>query len=126
LVEKTVPTPFAHIRRMKDFKKVKVEFSEGTSDDCPIICPLTKIEMNGLNRFVLLWKCGCIFSEKMLSTLKFQEKRCLVCNTPFKKEDIVSLNLGNEEKEKLRKELVGEKRVLCNIEITPENPARSC
>lgn len=34
-----------------------------SSDHASFICPLTHKEMNGLQPFVFLWTCGCVFSQ---------------------------------------------------------------
>lgn len=32
----------------------------------PFVCPVTGLEMTGNFRFVFLWTCGCVFSERAL------------------------------------------------------------
>ncbi|XP_021931361.1 protein RTF2 homolog [Zootermopsis nevadensis] len=76
-----------HIKRLKDIKDLKLtpnpafKPSAEKGDeyiDChlaPYICPVVGIEMNGKFRFVFLWGCGCVMSERALKEVK--SKLCL-------------------------------------------------
>lgn len=37
------------------------------------LCPVTALPMNGINGFVVNWKCGCVFSEKALQEVISRE-----------------------------------------------------
>lgn len=50
-----------------------------------------------MNKFVLIWNCGCAFSEKLMEGLKGNNKMCPNCGLPFSSKDIISLNLEFEE-----------------------------
>ena len=65
--------------------------------DFLILCPLTKIEYNGLNKFYFLWSCGCVFSEKIISEIKDKEKKCVTCGTEYNDSDLISLNMNPED-----------------------------
>ena len=52
LIEKSMPkTGFDHLKKMKDFKEIK--FEEGPQGER--LCPLTKTQVNGINKFVGFW-----------------------------------------------------------------------
>jgi hypothetical protein len=70
LIEKEIPHAFRHIKKLRDIKEAKVEMrkSESTSTsntdtDNLIICPISQVELNGFHPFLMLWGCGCVFSE---------------------------------------------------------------
>lgn len=76
LVKKTVPKAFRHIKKLKDIKDIKV--IEKSDQEYPFLCPLTREVHNGINKFIFIWKCGCMMSregyEACVSDLK-----CPVC-----------------------------------------------
>lgn len=37
--------------------------SDSSADRAPFVCPLNLKEMNGVQPFVYLWTCGCVFSQ---------------------------------------------------------------
>lgn len=47
------------------------EKKEGELDNqtAPYICPVIGLEMSGKFRFVALWSCGCVFSERALKEI---------------------------------------------------------
>lgn len=63
--------------------------------------------MSGKFRFVGLWSCGCVFSERALKEVK--SKTCALCQTPYSEEDIVILNGTDEEVSEMRNKM--ERRV---------------
>lgn len=73
-----------HIRGLKDVRGVTLspnpvrEAEQGEVLYYPFVCPLTQRLMNGKQKFVALWTCGCVFSEAGL--------RETACPTPPKKE----------------------------------------
>ena len=100
MMEKKIPHEFNHIRTLKDVKMLKnVELNPEKNSDFPLICPISKIEYNGLNKFKAFWSCGCICSEKAIDELSKgkTEKLCIVCSTPYGPRDEISLNLNIEE-----------------------------
>ncbi len=84
-----------YIKKTKDLKIVNIEKNIDEDSEYPFMCPLSKIEFNGMNRFVCLWSCGCFFIERSLKESK--EKKCPICNKAFSKDDIISMNLTPEE-----------------------------
>uniref|UniRef100_A0A182PQ35 Replication termination factor 2 n=1 Tax=Anopheles epiroticus TaxID=199890 RepID=A0A182PQ35_9DIPT len=91
----------AHIKSLKDIKNLNLTANpayDETKDDksSPYICALIGLEMSGQFRFVALWTCGCVFSERALKEVKDQ------CQTPYNDDDIVILNGTEEETEQMR------------------------
>lgn len=103
----TLPEEFRHIKSLKDVKDLKLTKNpEYKSDDdkkggavdhrgAPYICPVLSLEMSGKFRFVAVWNCGCVFSERALKEIK--PNNCHKCTKPFNDEDIVILNGTTEE-----------------------------
>lgn len=100
-----MPDSAKHIKSLKDVKNLQLtpnpvykdcDKTEGMLDvrSAPYICKLIGLEMTGKFRFVALWTCGCVFSERALKEIK--SKNCSLCHTPFTEADIVILN-GNED-----------------------------
>jgi hypothetical protein len=83
---------------LKDIKDLNLTPNPAFNDDegksAPFICALIGLEMSGQFRFVALWSCGCVFSERALKELK--SSVCSMCQKPYSEEDIIILN-GNEE-----------------------------
>ncbi|CRK91862.1 CLUMA_CG005483, isoform A [Clunio marinus] len=99
LLEKTpMPESCSHIKGLKDIKDLKLtanpSYSPEDDKNAPFICALIGLEMSGQFRFVALWTCGCVFSERALKQLK--SNICNICQTPYSEQDVVILN-GNEE-----------------------------
>lgn len=99
LLEKDgMPESCDHIKSMKDIKDLKLTanpaYSPEDDKNAPFICKLIGLEMSGQFRFVALWNCGCVVSERALKELK--SNVCLICQTPYTEQDIIILN-GNEE-----------------------------
>lgn len=105
LDKEKMPASASHIKSLKDVKNLQLtpnpvykdcDKTEGSLDvrSAPYICKLIGLEMTGKFRFIALWTCGCVFSERALKEIK--SKNCSLCHTPFSEEDIVILN-GTEE-----------------------------
>ncbi|XP_072393892.1 replication termination factor 2 [Diabrotica undecimpunctata] len=102
----SLPESIKYIKSLKDVKDLKLtpnpEFlkdegkKEGSLDNraAPYICPVLGLEMSGKFRFVAVWSCGCVFSERALKEIG--TKNCHKCTKPFEDDDIVIIN-GNEE-----------------------------
>ncbi|KAI0700455.1 DUF602-domain-containing protein [Cytidiella melzeri] len=75
-----------HIRSLKDVKPLKLTpnsakvggKTDGSAHRAQFICPMNLKEMNGVQPFVYLWTCGCVFSQAGLRA---------VSSTPPPKED---------------------------------------
>ncbi|XP_058059549.1 replication termination factor 2 [Anopheles bellator] len=103
LDKEKMPESCSHIKSLKDIKNLNLTPNpayDETKDDksSPFVCALIGLEMSGQFRFVALWTCGCVFSERALKEIK--DKACSVCQAPFTDDDIVVLN-GSEEDIKL-------------------------
>jgi len=98
----TLPTTMRYIKNLKDIKTLNLtknpaysEDNDGETNSCaPYICPVIGLEMSGKFRFVALWTCGCVFSERALKEIS--TKTCHKCQKPFESSDVIVLN-GNEE-----------------------------
>lgn len=108
----SLPTEFRHIRTLKDIKNLNLtknreykseDKKEGAVDHrlAPYICPVLGLEMSGKFRFVALWSCGCVFSERAYKEIG--TKNCHKCTKPFEDEDVVILNPTTEEEIELMK-----------------------
>jgi Rtf2 RING-finger len=114
LIDKAVPAAFSHIARLKDVKDLKVTENSNPNSDYPLICPLSRMEFNGLSKFVFLWGCGCMMTEKtLLSSVKAEgvDKLCPSCGKEFKSKDVVPLNEAPEDIEAKREVLLAALKV---------------
>ncbi|KAJ8921979.1 hypothetical protein NQ315_008616 [Exocentrus adspersus] len=101
----TLAPEFKHIKSLKDVKDLKLtknpEFSKDkTGNAAPYICPVLGLEMNGAFRFVAVWSCGCVFSERALKEIG--TKNCHKCTKPFEDDDVVVINGNDEDLEVMR------------------------
>lgn len=103
-----MPDSCKHIKSLRDIRDLHLtpnpiykdeNKSEGLIDtrSAPYICGLIGLEMSGKFRFVGLWSCGCVFSERALKEIGTQI--CSLCQTPFNDDDIVILNGTDSEME---------------------------
>ncbi|UYV70676.1 RTFDC1 [Cordylochernes scorpioides] len=105
-----------HIRNLKDVKALKLttnpNFQNKQADKgdqyvdhqtSPYICPIIGLEMNGNYKFNCIWKCGCVLSERALKEIK--SETCTICNSPFEKSDIITLNPNEEDRERMEKQM---------------------
>ncbi|CAA7266372.1 unnamed protein product [Cyclocybe aegerita] len=123
-----------HIRSLKDVKTLKLtpnstplsSASTEASERVQFVCPLNLKEMNGVQPFVYISTCGCVFSQAGLKTVarsaspkekeekgKEKEKEptpdqesldlCPQCGTKYSpKEDVILVNPSREEENNLR------------------------
>lgn len=104
-----MPDACKHIKSLRDVRDLQLTSNpiynkdanktEGMLDtrSAPYICKLIGLEMSGKFRFVALWSCGCVFSERALKEIG--TKVCSLCQTPFTDEDVIILNGTDEEAE---------------------------
>ncbi|CAI4222180.1 unnamed protein product [Auanema sp. JU1783] len=111
----------SHIRGMKDFKELKLRENkdykadnQGVKGDSYLdinqtefLCPITSVPMNGNYKFVVNWKCGCVFSEKALEEVKTDT--CHGCGGPWDVEESIKLNPDEETLELYKKKLEEER-----------------
>lgn len=107
LDKRNLPEEFKHIKNLKDVKnlnltknkefKIDDDKKEGIVDHrvSPYICPVLGLEMSGKFRFVALWSCGCVFSERAYKEIA--TKNCHKCTKPFEDEDVVIINGTTKE-----------------------------
>lgn len=105
--EKPMPDSCIHIKSLRDVRDLHLtpnptynkdaDKTEGFLDhrSAPYICKLIGLEMSGKFRFVALWSCGCVFSERALKEIG--TRICSLCQTPFTDDDVVVLNASDEE-----------------------------
>lgn len=105
-----MPESCKHIKSMKDIRDLHLtpnpiykdeDKTEGLLDtrSAPYICKLIGLEMSGKFRFIALWSCGCVFSERALKEIG--SKVCLICQAPFTDDDVVILNGTDSEMEQM-------------------------
>lgn len=115
LLEKDkMPEAVKHIKSMKDIKQLTLtpnpafteeDKTEGLLDSrhAPYICKLIGLEMSGKFRFVALWSCGCVMSERALKEIKGKSPgNCPLCQTAFSIEDVIVLNASDEDLELMK------------------------
>lgn len=75
LLNKSLPTTFSHIRGLKDLKQLILtcvpEYHDG-GDLSQFKCPVTQVEFNGIQPFVVLWNSGWVLSESAIRELGIQ------------------------------------------------------
>uniref|UniRef100_A0A2M3Z814 Replication termination factor 2 n=1 Tax=Anopheles braziliensis TaxID=58242 RepID=A0A2M3Z814_9DIPT len=108
LDKEKMPESCRHIKTLKDIKSLNLTPNpayDETKDDqsSPFICALSGLEMSGLFRFIALWTCGCVFSERALKAIK--DKSCPVCQVAFIDDDIIILNGSEEDVWQMRSKL---------------------
>jgi len=115
-----------HIRSLKDVKTLKLTPNPiaSTSSDptvrSPFVCPLNLKEMNGVQPFVYISTCGCVFSQAALKTVvsassspKEKDESsddelqlCPQCATKFsRKDNVITLNPSPEEEERMQENM---------------------
>lgn len=112
LLEKDkMPESANHIKSLKDIKDLKLTANPAFKDEdkcegfldtrhAPFICKLIGLEMSGKFRFIALWSCGCVYSERAFKETK--SNTCAICQEPYETDDIVILNGTDEEIEEMR------------------------
>lgn len=105
--DKPMPDSCRHIKSLRDVRDLHLtpnptynkdaDKTEGMLDhrSAPYICKLIGLEMSGKLRFIGLWSCGCVFSERALKEIG--TRVCSLCQTSFTDDDVVVLNASDEE-----------------------------
>ncbi|KHJ76558.1 hypothetical protein OESDEN_23822 [Oesophagostomum dentatum] len=75
--------------------------------------------MNGINSFVVNWKCGCVFSEKAVQEVKSDV--CYGCSGPWDPKDSVVLYPDDELLEQYKEKLAAERAEKKNKKKNGEN-----
>ena len=114
LEKEKMPEAVKHIKSMKDIKQLTLtpnpafteeDKTEGLLDSrhAPYICKLIGLEMSGKFRFVALWSCGCVMSERALKEIKGKAPgNCPLCQKEFSIEDVIVLNASDEDLELMK------------------------
>jgi hypothetical protein len=107
MLEKRIPSSYAHISSLKDVKDLNILMKDGK-----IVCPITMMEFSGINLFSFLWRCGCVISKKAIDELNLKDK-CIQCGAEVKnKNELISLNYTKLEREAILKRVIEEKKKL--------------
>ncbi|CDW56632.1 Rtf2 domain containing protein [Trichuris trichiura] len=83
-----------------DTKSTEVTGSHHDSNVAEYMCPIAGVEMNGNYRFVVLWSCGCVISEKAMKEI--EGSTCANCGTAYSLDDVVVIYGTDEEVEAYR------------------------
>lgn len=115
LMNKSLPDEFNHIRGLRDVKDVKFttnpEYAADSSSS-PFICPITRMEFNGLQPFVIIWTTGYVLSEKSIREMGNQSLQAEY--GPFTDEDIVRLLPSDDEQVDIMKTLTEKRQKIKN------------
>lgn len=115
--ESEMPDACKHIKSLRDVRNLNLtpnptynkdaDKTEGLLDtrSAPYICKLIGLEMTGKFRFIALWTCGCVFSERALKEIG--TNICSLCQTPFTDDDIIILNGTDSEMEEMAEKIEG-------------------
>ncbi|KAK6042459.1 hypothetical protein COOONC_20035 [Cooperia oncophora] len=96
------------LKENKDYNSGEVKGDEYLDyNQSEFLCPVTSVPMNGINSFVVNWKCGCVFSEKALQEVKSDV--CHGCGGPWNPEESVVLNPDDELLETYKQKLSAER-----------------
>jgi Rtf2 RING-finger len=113
--EVQMPETASHIKSLKDIRDLNMTPNPAYSSEAdqkdtihdnrsaPFICALIGLEMSGKFRFIGLWTCGCVFSERALKEIK--ASACPVCQVSFTEQDVVILNGTEEDMDSMRVKL---------------------
>ncbi|KAL3276237.1 hypothetical protein HHI36_020953 [Cryptolaemus montrouzieri] len=129
-----MPKETSHIKSLKDIKQLNLTpnptYQEHETKErganlgpSPFICPVIGLEMTGKFRFVAIWTCGCVFSERALKQIN--TNICHKCEKSFETDDVVVIN-GNEEdliimRERMAKRQLKQKKIKeKKIKVEPE------
>ncbi|KAG0223415.1 hypothetical protein BGW42_005911 [Actinomortierella wolfii] len=107
----------SHIKSLKDVVTLKLEPNPAASEKkhsssptnveqeqpAQFICPLTRKEMNGKQRFVFIDTCGCVLSEQAMKEVPSQT--CVQCGKAFEPENVLVINPKPEEQEVMKANL---------------------
>lgn len=109
LEKEKMPESASHIKSLKDVRDLqltpnptfnKEEAKHFDSGSAPYICALIGLEMSGKFRFIALWTCGCVYSERAFIEIK--DSVCSLCQKPFSEQDVVILNGLDEDTNAMR------------------------
>ncbi|KAF9970948.1 hypothetical protein BGZ73_006188 [Actinomortierella ambigua] len=106
----------SHIKSLKDIVALRLEPNPAVSEkhssspthvhqELPsqFICPVTRKEMNGKQRFVFIDTCGCVLSEQAMKEIP--SKTCVQCGKAFEQDNVIVINPKPEEQEVMKANL---------------------
>ena len=90
LITKKMSKAYCYIRKMKDVKDVNSKTKTSSSDksDETLVCPISGKEFNGVNKFTLLWSCGCLMASGVFENM-ITDNTCPNCGKKFKQKDLI-------------------------------------
>ncbi|XP_054720198.1 replication termination factor 2-like [Uloborus diversus] len=116
----------SHVTKLSDVKELNLTEKNGfkaKSDqkgdeyvdfhDSRFICPVTGLDMNGIQKFFFLWKCGCVISERAFKEVK--SETCHKCGKAYEGDDAIVINGTDEEIDALKDKMI-ERRRLAKLE----------
>lgn len=80
----------------------------------PIICSLSREIHNGINKFMFIWRCGCVMEQEAFESSQESDLGkgvCPLCGEKYRETDIISLWDSPEEIER-------KKRLMFEINIS--------
>ncbi|KAF6027836.1 RTFDC1 [Bugula neritina] len=101
---------FQHIESLKDVCELNLTLNRSSSKDSSssdFVCPVTGLEMNGKHRFVCIWQCGCVVSERALKEVP--STACYKCGKQYITNDLVHINPNDADFEVLRERMAQRK-----------------
>ncbi|KAK4303955.1 hypothetical protein Pmani_024080 [Petrolisthes manimaculis] len=117
LLDRASEAGVAHIKGLKDIRELRLTPTPGYTDEgaqkgdaytdhqaARYVCPVTSLEMNGKYRFVFVWSCGCVVSERALKEVP--SPVCHKCGQVYREEDVIPLNPTEEEQEAVKAAMV--------------------
>ena len=100
LLNKSKSDKFDHIKKLSDIKEIK-EDCFFKNQEFKIKCCLSKKSFTGISPFLIIWKCGCVFSLNFFKNLfpKIEgENNCPNCSKSFKRKHIIHFKLLKDNK----------------------------
>ncbi|CAD8176506.1 unnamed protein product [Paramecium pentaurelia] len=98
-MDKKIPQELKHLQNMKKVKKLNITENPDKNNEFPFVCSISQKALNGKDKFLALWTCGCVFNKKLIKDLKIKELKCPICNKEYTDKDIVQLCPTNEDAE---------------------------
>ncbi|GLD92988.1 hypothetical protein PINS_up001580 [Pythium insidiosum] len=112
LLAATMPDKFQHVTSLRDVVNCKFSWSNNEKKPSSLaekapICPVTMLEFNGKQPFVVAWSCGCVVSDR--ATKQVQSKECLSCGKDVENGKLVALLLSEEDYDAAQRALLERK-----------------
>jgi hypothetical protein len=107
ILDKRIGALFSHIRGMKDIKSAVLtlnpeyqtsnaaDMSKSEKNPSKFICPISRVEFNGNQPFVIIWSTGYVLSERAVKEIGSEALQAEY--GPFSDSDIVKLLASEDE-----------------------------